>query len=192
MSGSVNILMPEGDIFNEDQALRNKQLMDKLEQIMESWTQKIAQTIKKEEAKKAEPNSSIAEIEYWRARNAVISTLYQQLNNGVISQVKKLLVAHLSESNMQVVNEFDSQMKELTRLCGEAKDNVKFLTTLERQFKNLASNEGLTIIEETLPSLMNGLRLVWIISRHFKEEEQMQNLLQTISNEIANKVEKFV
>ena len=77
MSGSVNILMPEGDIFNEDQALRNKQLMDKLEQIMESWTQKIAQTIKKEEAKKAEPNSSIAEIEYWRARNAVISTLYQ-------------------------------------------------------------------------------------------------------------------
>lgn len=184
--------MPEGDIFNEDQALRNKQLMDKLEQIMESWTQKIAQTIKKEEAKKAEPNSSIAEIEYWRARNAVISTLYQQLNNGVISQVKKLLVAHLSESNMQVVNEFDSQMKELTRLCGEAKDNVKFLTTLERQFKNLASNEGLTIIEETLPSLMNGLRLVWIISRHFKEEEQMQNLLQTISNEIANKVEKFV
>jgi dynein heavy chain len=73
-------------------------------------------------------------------------------------------------------------MKELTRLCGEAKDNVKFLTTLERQFKNLASNEGLTIIEETLPSLMNGLRLVWIISRHFKEEEQMQNLLQTISS----------
>jgi dynein heavy chain, axonemal len=59
--------------------------MDKLEQIMESWTQKIAQTIKKEEAKKAEPNSSIAEIEYWRARNAVISTLYQQLNNGVIN-----------------------------------------------------------------------------------------------------------
>ncbi len=77
VSGSVNIMMPEGDIFNEEQALRNKQLMDKLEQIMESWTQKIAQTIKKEEAKKAEPNSSIAEIEYWRARNAVISTLYQ-------------------------------------------------------------------------------------------------------------------
>jgi dynein heavy chain len=39
---------------------------------------------------------------------------------------------------------------------------------------------------------MNGLRLVWIISRHFKEEEQMQNLLQTISNEIANKVEKHI
>jgi len=69
--------MPEGDIFNEDAALKNKDLMEKLEQIMESWTSKISQTIKKEEAKKAEPNSSLAEIDYWRARNAVISTLYQ-------------------------------------------------------------------------------------------------------------------
>jgi len=50
--------------------------MAKLEGIMESWSQKISQTIKKEEAKKAEPNSSLAEIEYWRARNAVISTLH--------------------------------------------------------------------------------------------------------------------
>jgi len=73
-------------------------------------------------------------------------------------------------------------MKDLNRLYTEAKDNVKFLTTLERQFRNLASTEGLTIIEETLPSLMNGLRLVWIISRHFKEEEQMPNLLNTISS----------
>lgn len=73
--------------------------------------------------------------------------------------------------NTSIVAEFEKQMMDLTKLYGEAKDNVKFLTTLERQFKNLASTEGLTIIEETLPSLMNGLRLVWIISRHFKEDE---------------------
>ena len=73
--------------------------------------------------------------------------------------------------NTSILAEFEKQMMDLTKLYGEAKDNVKFLTTLERQFKNLASTEGLTIIEETLPSLMNGLRLVWIISRHFKEDE---------------------
>ena len=74
-------------------------------------------------------------------------------------------------------------------MYGEARDNVKFLTTLERQFKNLSqAQEGLTGIEETLPSLMNGLRLVWIISRHYKDDDKMQNLLSTISNEIANKV----
>jgi len=34
--------MPEGDIFNESAALKNKDLMEKLEQIMESWTSKIS------------------------------------------------------------------------------------------------------------------------------------------------------
>ena len=78
-------------------------------------------------------------------------------------------------------------MKDLTKLYGEAKDNVKFLQTLERQFKNLAT-EGLKGLEETLPSLMNGLRLVWIISRHYKTDDKMSNLVSTISNEIADKV----
>jgi dynein heavy chain len=39
---------------------------------------------------------------------------------------------------------------------------------------------------------MNGLRLVWIISRHYKTDDKMQNLITTITNEIADKVDKFV
>jgi len=82
-------------------------------------------------------------------------------------------------------------MKELTKMYNEAKDNVKFLTTLERQFKNLAS-EGLSGVEETLPSLMNGLKTVWTISRHYKSDDKMMNLLNLISNEIADKVESQI
>ncbi len=49
----------------------------------------------------------------------------------------------------------------------DAKDNVKFLTTLERHFKNLAHG-GLATILDTLPSMLNALRMVWIISRYFR------------------------
>ena len=48
----------------------------------------------------------------------------------------------------------------------DAKDNVKFLTTLERHFKNLSHGILATIID-TLPSMLNALRMVWIISRYF-------------------------
>jgi dynein heavy chain len=47
----------------------------------------------------------------------------------------------------------------------QAKDFVKFLTTLERQFKNIFHGV-LTTIDETLPSLLSGLKLIWTISRH--------------------------
>jgi dynein heavy chain len=39
---------------------------------------------------------------------------------------------------------------------------------------------------------MNGLKMVWIISRHYKEGDKMQNLIQLISEEIADKVESQI
>jgi len=65
---------------------------------------------------------------------------------------------------------------------------VKFLTTLERQFKNISRGE-LSVIEETIPSLLNGLKLIWTISRHiYQTIEKMEDLLESISNEICDKV----
>lgn len=141
---------------------------------------------------KNEQNSAQAEIEMWRSKSAILSTLHQQLSHPLITTVKKRVTAWQNESSPStVVMDFEGQMKELTKIYNEAKDNVKFLTTLERQFKNLAS-EGLSGVEETLPSLMNGLKTVWTISRHYKSDEKMMNLLNLISNEIADKVESQI
>jgi dynein heavy chain len=60
---------------------------------------------------------------------------------------------------------FNTQYSKFQKDYAQAKDFVKFLSTLERQFKNIA-NGDLTVIEETLPSLLTGLKLIWTISRH--------------------------
>lgn len=39
---------------------------------------------------------------------------------------------------------------------------------------------------------MNGLRLIWIISRHFKKNDRMKDLIQTITCEITNKVKAHI
>ena len=104
------------------------------------------------------------------------------------------MAKYLSDTPSALID-FNTEMTNLSKLYGEAKDNVKFLQTLERQFKNLnlaSASDGLKGLEETLPSLMNGLRLVWIISRHYKTDEKMKTLIETISNEIADKVENYI
>ena len=59
---------------------------------------------------------------------------------------------------------------------------------MERQFKNISRGD-LEIIQETLPSLLNGLKLIWTISRHINQNEgKMEDLLESISNEICDKV----
>ena len=90
-----------------------------------------------------------------------------------------------------IYQEFDHYMKMLVGANAEAKDNSKFLNTLERQFKILQSGD-LASIEQCLSSLLNGLRLVFIISRYYKQDEKMSKLLTIISNEICDRVREKV
>lgn len=141
----------------------------------------------------ADTNSALSEIEIWRSKQAILSMLHQQLSHNLINIVKNRVKMSQADNpqTATTVMDFELQMKELSKLYNEAKDSVKFLTTLEKQFKTLA-NEGLTGVEEILPSLMNGLRTIWIISRHYKTDDKMKILLNLISNEIADKVEQAI
>lgn len=46
----------------------------------------------------------------------------------------------------------------------------------------------LYFFQETIPSMMNALRMVWIISRHYNKDERMVPMMQLIAIEIAEKV----
>ena len=74
------------------------------------------------------------------------------------------------------------------KLQAQAKDFVKFLQTLERQFKVISKGD-LKAITDTMKSLLDGLKLIWTISRHINTNiEQFEHILEAISNEICQKV----
>jgi dynein heavy chain len=72
------------------------------------------------------------------------------------------------------LNTFRFHFGELSKLYLEAKDNVKFLTTLERHFKHLMDGSFPTISDGMLP-MLNGLKMVWVISRHYNTDERKLN-----------------
>jgi dynein heavy chain len=82
-------------------------------------------------------------------------------------------------------------MAELTKLAGEARDNVKFLATLERHFKSITSGP-LAGIVDTLPPLMNALRMVWIISKHYSDDARMGGLFERIAGKVGDRVERAI
>ena len=82
-------------------------------------------------------------------------------------------------------------MAEITKYYLEANDNVKFLSTLERHFKNIVLG-SLQSVSESMPSLLNAIRMVWIISRHYNRDERMVPLMARIAWELANKVTNVV
>jgi len=74
-------------------------------------------------------NGPLAEIDYWRERNAAVSALYEQL--------KAPRVQRFMEIYSKIDYSFEYLREDLGTFYAEAKDNVKFLSTLERHFKNV-------------------------------------------------------
>lgn len=77
-------------------------------------------------------NGPLAEIDFWRERNAALSALSEQLK---LPQVVKMLDILGQKTDATALANFKMARDELTKYYTEAKDNVRFLTTLERHFK---------------------------------------------------------
>lgn len=129
-------------------------------------------------------NGPLAEIDYWRERNAALSALYEQLKAPNIQRFLDLY--------SRVDISFEDLRQELGKSYVEAKDNVRFLSTLERHFKNVTHGASFQSVTDTLPSMMNALRMVWIISRHYNRDERMVPLMEMIAWEIAERVQRVI
>lgn len=48
------------------------------------------------------------------------------------------------------------------------------------------------VVIDTIPSMMNALRMVWIISRHYNRDERMVPLMERIAWELAERVARVI
>ena len=73
----------------------------------------------------------------------------------------------------------------ITEAANEAKDNVKYLSTLERFYEPLYGNSPSEIVDH-LPALMNSVKMIHTISRYFGTNERMTKLFMKISNQMIS------
>lgn len=145
--------------------------------------------MQRESERQPDRTSASGQTEYWRQRGATFNTLYQQLNLQQVKRIKQILQNTKEQDNESTaLDEFNQQYGVFIKLQAQSRDYVKFLTTLSRQFGNIQKGD-LQLIEETLPSLLTGLKLIWTISRHiYTQENKFEEILASISYEICDKV----
>jgi dynein heavy chain len=190
--GNVNIRIPSVDLDQSDAEIRSKpDVMATLEAAVEGWIEIMGNLIEEENKRQYESKYPMAEIDFWRDRSSKVSTVYEQLQLGGVKRVLEVLEDPEKIEKNEIKIQYDQQFGSLMTMHVVAKDNVKFLTTLERHFKNLATGSMQTIVE-TLPSLLNAIRMVWIISRYFNTDAYMEPLMKRIAEQIADKVEEQI
>lgn len=191
VAGETRLQIPEEltelNILEPEQVAADNAIITKLEVLAQEWIETVAGALSKEQKKVPVGNGPLAEIEFWKDRSSSLSTLYEQLNLPIVHKIVQTLGLARAPSSSSL----EFQLSELNKFYAEAKDNVKFLSTLERHFKHLVIG-SLSSVEDSLMSLMNAIRMVWIISRHYNRDERMVPLMSRIAWEIANKVSNIV
>lgn len=76
-------------------------------------------------------NGPLPEFEYWHEREAAFSSIVEQLKKPTLVHITELL--YIAKS--PVIDAFISYQTELKRYYAEARDNVKFLSTIKRHLK---------------------------------------------------------
>ena len=189
IAGEVKLIIPDVPLAADPvEIAKDAHTVSTLEAAMEDWGRLISGTVDEQLKKAPLGNGPLAEIDFWKERNSGLNSLYEQLK---LPSVQKIL-AVLKHSNVPSYSNFEYRRSELSKYFLEAKDNVKFLNTLERHLKNLTHGSNFTIVLETIPGLMNSLRMVWVISRHYNTDERMVPLMERIAWELCERVARVV
>ncbi|XP_074640231.1 dynein axonemal heavy chain 10-like [Tubulanus polymorphus] len=185
IEGEVRLEIPDISLANDDnENLKNAELMSQIEKIASNWLTQLQSALDQQLKKVPQGNGPLAEIDFWRERNAALSALVEQLKLPKVVRIFDLY--HKLESGIE------DHHGDLIRYHTEAKDNVRFLSTLERHFKNITHGATFSVVIDTIPSMMNALRMVWIISRHYNRDERMVPLMERIAWEQAERVARVI
>ncbi len=182
----IELQLPSSDVLegSVEEIARDNHKYSIVQDTINEWTVKIKNIIRKQITASPRGKGPMSEIHFWRNQSGGLSALYEQIHSPVAKKMEAILKHRDADSSY---DEYVNASNELNRLYVEAADNIKFLSTLERHFKNISSG-NLSVVLDTLPSVMNGLKLVWVISRHFNTDERMVRLMEKIANEIGNVV----
>ena len=140
------------------------------------------------ELKKISNEGPKSELVFWKKVLQDVSLLLELTRTKDFTFVKNQIFnasKKFDERRNKLIQDYKKIDNTLTERVNEAKDNVKYLTTLEKFIEPLYSGTVDDIIE-TLPALMNAIKMIHTISRYYNTSSKMTGLFVKITNQIIN------
>ncbi|OQS05067.1 dynein heavy chain, outer arm [Thraustotheca clavata] len=131
------------------------------------------------------------ELEYWKGRLQRLTGITEQLKTkeckmviGVLTMVTKQHDVGLDKQSVfSLLRQWKQIDINITEATNEAKDNVKYLATLEKFIEPLYFGTPNAVID-ALPALMNAVKMIHTIARYYNTTERMTKLFMKITNQM--------
>ncbi|CAD7698753.1 unnamed protein product [Ostreobium quekettii] len=159
-----------------------------LDACLQSWCHTVEgllqETSKRQEEQDAGPDS---ELVFWRSRMAKFNAVTEQLK----TKKSRLVLGVGSSSRSSAYKKWRALDVKITDGANESKDNVKYLTTLEKSLEPMYTGSPQDIID-CLPTLMNNFKMVYTIARYYSTPERMTTLFKKMTNQMIKNCKQHI
>ncbi|XP_068088806.1 dynein axonemal heavy chain 8 [Hyperolius riggenbachi] len=147
-----------------------------------TWYKQIEQVVTESELirRKADSSNPFTELEYWKKKSVKFNFIIEQIKGQNFKSV--VMVLHISRSKvLKMWRVLDAR---ITDMANEAKENTKFLHTLEQCCTPLY-DLNLASMAESMHKLMNALGMIHSFSRYYNTSEQITSLFVKVTNQMV-------
>ncbi|TKS79492.1 Dynein heavy chain 8, axonemal [Collichthys lucidus] len=113
----------------------------------------------------------LTELDHWKKMSIRFNSIISHIKSPECKAV--VMVLYISKSKMMKMwQELDNR---ITDCVNEAKDNVKFLSTLEKVSQPLYNSDPVTIMK-SVPNIINAIKMIYSFSLYYNTSEKISRL----------------
>ncbi|CAD7937238.1 unnamed protein product [Amoebophrya sp. A120] len=199
MAGGIELkpLDPEKDVSAKrvdytQLATNQPDLVQYYEELLGEWCEQVESFLEGNQANEEnETPGPRTELEIWRARMQRITSITERLKGKDFKTVFAVLHAASRVPNesaqranvVAVLRRWKRIDVSITESFNEAKDNVKYLGSLDKFLEPLYTGTPQSIVDN-IPALLNGVKMIHTIARYYNTTERMTNLLTKVTNQM--------
>jgi len=177
------LYIPKETIEDPTAAAKDKALVQRLESSVIHWTRQIKEVVNYlDVAEGGDDDGPLGEIRFWAGRSKDLSSIRDQLGNPLVDKMTEVL--RVAKSSY--LAPFQDLSSLIVEEAAAAEDNLQFLRSLEEPCQAMAQAR-VSEIPKMLPDILNAVRMIWSISRHYNTRERIVGLLRKVSNAIINR-----